>query len=97
MPYPVHTALTTAVAATAAADTLQDLHPAPPFGILEPSRNHPDGSPRLEGTLLVASTHAINFDGGSIWFSAGSQVAAAGELTCSVLWVASVTVVQLQV
>lgn len=28
--------------------TLQDLQPAPPFGILEPSRNHPDSSPRME-------------------------------------------------
>lgn len=29
-------------------DTLADLQPAPPFGILEPSRNHPDGTPRME-------------------------------------------------
>lgn len=36
-----------------AADTLHDLHPAPPFGILEPSRTHPDGSPRMEGGPLL--------------------------------------------
>eukprot|EP00775_Hariotina_reticulata_P011916 gene11916-12060_t len=33
-------------------DTLEDLQPAPPFGILEPSRHHPDGSPRQHGHRL---------------------------------------------
>lgn len=34
------------------------MHPAPPFGILEPSRQHPDGSTRLEGVYdLSAFAH----------------------------------------